>query len=137
MHEFVGLLHDMGKLLILTDTEAVRRAGTLRQMPAEVLLNEVLDSLHTLYGYALLRHWNLPDHYCRIARDHHLPSPEKDNDLLMMVRLANRTTNSLGVGLRGTEPCILAATPEADHFGLSEIALAELEIKLEDSKVFA
>ena len=40
------------------------------------------------------------------------------------------------LGLQGAEPCILAATPEADFFGLDEIALAELEIKLEDAKVF-
>jgi HD-like signal output (HDOD) protein len=132
-----GLLHDMGKLLILTVTDAVRRAGTLEQMPAEVLLHEVMDNFHTMYGYAMLRHWNLPDHYCCIARDHHKPEPEKNNDLIMMVRLADKTTNSLGIGLRGAEPCVLAATAEADYFGLSEIALAELEIKLEDTKVFA
>lgn len=132
-----GLLHDMGKLLILTVTDAVRRSGTLKRMPSDILLNEVMDNFHSVYGYALLRHWNLPDHYCRITRDHHKTDIEKENDLMMMVRLADKTTNSLGIGLRGVETCVLAATEEADFFGLSEIALAELEIKLEDSKVFS
>jgi HD-like signal output (HDOD) protein len=132
-----GLLHDMGKLLILTVTDAVKRSGALSRMPAEVLLYEVLDNFHTMYGYALLRHWNLPVHYCRIARDHHREAPDKDDDLMMLVRLADMTTNSLGIGMHGRENIVLAATPEADYFGLSEIALAELEIKLEDSKVFA
>lgn len=132
-----GLLHDMGKLLILTVTDAVRRSGTLKQMPSDILLNEVMDNFHTLYGYALLRQWNLPEQYCHIARDHHKPQLEKEEDLMMMVRLADKTTNAMGIGMRGVEPCVLAATPEADYFGLSEIALAELEIKLEDSKVFA
>ncbi len=132
-----GLLHDVGKLLILTVTDAVKRSGALKQMPADVLFNEVMDNFHTMYGYALLRHWNLPDPYCRIARDHHQDEPGRDDDLMMIVRLADKTTNSLGIGMHGVEECVLAATPEADYFGLSEIALAELEIKLEDSKVFA
>ncbi|MFO7712830.1 HDOD domain-containing protein [Desulfosarcina sp.] len=132
-----GLLHDMGKLLILTVTDAVRRSDTLKQIPPEVLLHEVMDNFHTMYGYAMLRHWNLPDQYCRIARDHHKAEPEKGNDLMMMVRLADKTTNSLGIGLRGVEPCVLAATTEADYFGLTEITMAELEIKLEDAKIFS
>jgi putative nucleotidyltransferase with HDIG domain len=132
-----GLLHDMGKLLILTVTDAVKRSGALKQMPAEVLLNDVLDNFHTMYGYALLRHWNLPETYSRIARDHHQEQPGRDDDLMMIVRLADKTTNSLGIGMHGVQECVLAATPEADYFGLSEIALAELEIKLEDSKVFS
>ena len=131
-----GLIHDMGKLLILTVTDSVRQSGKLKQMPSDILLNEVMGNFHTVYGYALLRHWNLPEQYCHIARDHHQAEPDKENDLMMMVRLANKTTNSLGIGMRGVEPCVLAATAEADFFGLSEIALAELEIKLEDAKVF-
>ena len=130
-----GLLHDIGKLLILAVTDELTCSGTLKQMPAEVLLNEVLDNFHTEYGFRMLSHWELPELYSRIARDHHLHEPCKDN-VLMLVRLANKTTNSMGIGLQGPEPCVLAATPEADYFGLSEIALAELEIKLEDSKVF-
>lgn len=130
-----GLLHDIGKLLILTVTDELGRSGTLKQMPADILLNEVLDNFHTEYGYRMLGHWELPDLYCQIARDHHRSDQSREH-VMMMVRLANKTTNSMGIGLRGTEPCVLAATIEADYFGLSEIALAELEIKLEDSKVF-
>lgn len=132
-----GLLHDMGKLLILTVTDAVRRDGTLQQMPSDHLLNEVMDSFHCRFGEALLRHWNLPEGYTRIARDHHDAEPNKEDDLLMAVRLANKTTNCMGIGLRKAQACVLAATPEADSFGLSEVDLAELEIKLEDSKALA
>jgi putative nucleotidyltransferase with HDIG domain len=131
-----GLLHDMGKLLILTVTDAVRQDGALKQLPSEVLLDEVMDNFHTVYGYALLRRWNLPDGYARVARDHHETEQGMNDDLMMMVRLADKTTNSMGIGLRQPESCILAATVEADYFGLSEIDIAQLEIKLEDSKVF-
>ncbi len=132
-----GLLHDMGKLVILTVTDAIIRAGELKQMPTDVLLNEVMAQFHTVYGFAWLRAWNLPDIYCQIARDHHKSEVEEETDLMMMVRLANRATNSLGIGMRGVEPCVLAATAEADYFGLSEVDLAELEIKLEDAEVFS
>ena len=130
-----GLLHDIGKLLILTVTDELGSTGGLPQMPPQLLLTEVLDNFHPEYGCRLLNHWNIPEIYCRVAQDHHQEEPGKDN-LLLLVRLANRVTNSLGIGLRGVQPCMLAATFEADYFGLSEVALAELEIKLEDSKEF-
>jgi putative nucleotidyltransferase with HDIG domain len=132
-----GLLHDIGKLLILTTTDEIKRAGTIKQNPSGDLLGEVMENYHTAYGYALLRTWNLPDHYCSIARDHHKADLKKNDDLMMMVRLANKTTNSMGIGLKGVEPCVLAVTPEADYFELSEVDLAELEIKLENAKVFS
>lgn len=132
-----GLLHDIGKLLILTTIDEIKRAGKIKRSPSGNLLGDVMDNYHTVYGYALLRTWNLPDHYCSIARDHHKADLKNDDDLMMMVRLANKTTNSMGIGLRGVEPCVLVATPEADYFDLSEIDMAELEIKLENAKVFS
>ncbi len=132
-----GLLHDIGKLLILTATNEIKRTGTIKQNPSGDLLSEVMDNYHTVYGYALLRTWNLPDHYCSIARDHHKADLKKNDDLMMMVRLANKTTNNMGIGLKGVEPCVLVVTPEADYFELSEVDMAELEIKLESAKVFS
>jgi|GEM_PF-203469 putative nucleotidyltransferase with HDIG domain len=132
-----GLLHDIGKLLILTATGEIRRAGAIKQMPSDDLLGEVLNKYHTVYGYALLRTWNLPDQYCSIARDHHETDLNKNDDLTMMVRLANITTNNMGIGLKGVEPCVLVVTPEVEYFELTEVDMAELEIKLENSKVFS
>lgn len=132
-----GLLHDIGKLLILSAIGEIKRAGTIKRNPSGDLLGEVMDNYHTVYGYALLRTWNLPEHYCSIARDHHKADLKNDDDLMMMVRLANKTTNSMGIGIKGVEPCVLVVTPEADYFELSEVDMAELEIKLENAKVFA
>ena len=39
----------------------------------------------------------------------------------------------MGIGLHEDPLLMLAATPEAHSLGLSELALAELEIKLEDT----
>ena len=132
-----GLLHDIGKLLILTTTDEIKRTGTIKQNPSGDLIEEVMENYHTVYGYALLRTWNLPDHYCSIARDHHKADLKKNDELMMMVRLANKTTNSMGIGLKGVEPCVLVVTPEANYFELSEVDMAELEIKLENAKIFS
>ncbi len=42
-----GLLHDIGKLLILTTTGEIKRAGTIKQNPSDDLLGEVMDNYHT------------------------------------------------------------------------------------------
>ena len=96
-----------------------------------------MDSLHTQHGHFLLKNWNLPDVYCDIARDHHEEEVDENDALLLMVRLVNRACNIMGIGLKEDTTTILAATKEADLLGLSEISLAELEIKLEDSMAFA
>jgi HD-like signal output (HDOD) protein len=132
-----GLLHDMGKLLILAVTEAISSSGKIKKLPSTELLGEVMDNFHATCGYLLLKKWNLPDDYCAIARDHHKEETDYDDPLLMIVRLANMACNKVGVGIRGKEEITLAATHEADELGLSEILLAELEIKLEDAQILA
>jgi len=132
-----GLLHDMGKLFILSVIDSISQSGKLKNMPSNELLLEVMVSLHTEYGHSLLHKWNLPDSYCEVARDHHLEDLPQNNDILVMVRLANQACNKLGIGERENPEIILAATPEAGYLGLEEIHLAELEIKLEDSGVFS
>lgn len=132
-----GLLHDVGKLLILNVTDSLQRNGALKNIPFTSFFSEVLDNFHCQFGYALLRYWNLPENYACTARDHHTEEPNKEDDLLMTIRLADKATNNYGICIGEPKGCILAATEEADHFGLSEIALAELEIKLEDSKTLA
>jgi hypothetical protein len=51
---------------------------------------------------------------------------------LLVVRLADHACNKLSIGLNPDPTIVLAATPEGQLLGLSEIALAELEIALED-----
>jgi hypothetical protein len=43
----------------------------------------------------------------------------------------------MGIGLAVDSAIILAAIPEATLLGLSEIAVAELQIKIEDSLLLA
>jgi HD-like signal output (HDOD) protein len=104
----------------------------------EAFILELVNSqLHTTHGHKLLTIWNLPEQYCIIARDHHAEAADKDNVLLTAVQVGDKTCNNLGIGLR-TEPTLsVVATEHAQLLGLSEIDLAKLEIKLEDSKMLA
>lgn len=134
-----GLLHNIGQLIILRviDELSVAKQLTGAQMP-ENLVKELLDSnMHNAQGYVLMKRWNLPDEYCIVARDHHKEPYDSDNMLLVIVRLADQACEKLGIGLHGDSNIALAALPEAHTLGLGEIALAEVEILLEDSVTIA
>ena len=128
---FAGLLHDVGKLFVLTVIEHLR---TTRKISlTRQLILEAIDSLHSREGYALMVKWNMPAQYCAVCRDHHLATFNHKDQLLVIVRLANTACHRLGIGLTGDTDISLAATVEADILDLSEVALAELEIMLEDT----
>jgi HD-like signal output (HDOD) protein len=138
-HAFMaGLLHNIGQLVILRVIDELSSKNQLGSQFPETLLNEVLDSnMHNAQGYVLMKRWNLPDEYCIVARDHHKEPYDNDNMLLVIVRLADQACEKLGIGLRSDPNIALAATPEAQTLGLGEIALAEVEILLEDNAAIA
>ena len=128
-----GLLHDVGKLFLITTIDTIRASGRIASRPSPELISELMDSMHVKFGYALLETWNLPDAYCEVALRHHDEECEGNNTLLMLVRLGNCACRKMGIGLHDDPSLLLAATPEAHFLSLSELALAELEIKLEDA----
>ncbi len=133
LHEvfLAGLLHDVGKLLVLTVVEEIKQSGEIAFEISHALTDEIMKTLHTGQGHSLLEHWNLPDIYCKVARDHH-ESEFGGNNLMAIVRLVNATCNKVGIGMSQDLSSVPAATHEADFLGVSEIALAELEVKLDD-----
>jgi HD-like signal output (HDOD) protein len=131
-----GLLHDIGKVLIVTVVETLVQSGKAKLRPSNELLNEVIENFHSEYGYLLLKNWNLPSSYCLVAKAHHLDEIDPNDILLIMVRLVNHTCNKLGIGLKKDPSIILAATQEASLLGVSEVLLAQLEITLEDALIF-
>jgi HD-like signal output (HDOD) protein len=128
-----GLLHDVGKLLLITVVENITRSGKKKMRPSNELLHEVMENFHAEHGFLLLKNWNLPESYCKIAQEHHYEDIDSNDTLLAIVRLVNKACNKLGTGLYQDSSIILAATPEANLLGLSEVFLAELEITLEDA----
>jgi HD-like signal output (HDOD) protein len=132
---FAGLLHDVGKLFVLTVIDELIQAGKIDHAPSAALLTEAMDTLHPGHGATLMEHWNLPEIYARVARTHHRVDFERENMLLVIVRLADKACNKLGLGLKADQGAAPATTEEAELLHLSEVELAQLEIMLEDSQV--
>jgi putative nucleotidyltransferase with HDIG domain len=135
MHEAfaAGLLHDIGKLLVLTSLDrACETSAAYAALGREVCM-DFLESLHTEYGARLLTRWGLPEEIRQLSAEHHQDLFDFNNSLAALVRLTNQACHKLGIGLYPPVSSNLASTPEAYSLGLSEIALAELEIALEDS----
>ncbi len=134
---FAGLLHDVGKLFILTVVDDLKHSNDLDVQPSDALLAEAMSSLHCSHGYELMVHWNLPEKYSRIVRDHHREEFNTKDLLLVLVRLADKVCLKMGIGMVEEPDLVLVATPEAEAMHICEVDLAQLEIKLEDSQVIA
>ncbi len=133
---FAGLLHDVGKLFILTVIDDLKHSDDLDIQPSDALLIEAMNSLHANHGFSLMVHWNLPEKYCNVVRDHHNEEFESKDMLQVLVRLADKACLKQGIGMIEDPTLVLVATPEAELLHISEVDLAQLEIMLEDSQVF-
>ncbi len=129
---FIGaLVHDIGKLFLLRVLDDMAGEPEYAAVSPE-LIREMLDNAHTEVGHRLLVSWHLPEVFQTIVRDHHVEVPDPANIPLQIVRLANHACNKVGIGLRPQPELVLGAVREAATLGMSEIAIAELEIILED-----
>lgn len=133
---FAGLLHDVGKLFILTVIDDLVHSGKLTVDPSPALMMEAMDTLHTGHGYTLMSHWNIPEKYSTVARDHHNGEFDQDNYLDCIVRLADKTCNKMEIGLKVDPELVLVATDEAAALRLSDVDIAKMQIHLEDSSVY-
>ena len=129
-----GLMHDIGKLALLKILDDIMKNNESSVHFSEQLINEIMATMHEEVGYNLMKSWNFPDFYCDIAKGHHTEEYDHGNILLLAVRLSNMACKKIGRDLCEPMPEIsLATTPESHILGLKEIALAELEIVIEDA----
>ncbi|MEZ5418802.1 MAG: HDOD domain-containing protein [Vicinamibacterales bacterium] len=130
---FIGaLVHDIGKLFLLRVLDEMAHEPQYAAAVSPELIREMLDNAHAEVGHRLLQSWHLPEVFQTIVRDHHVAEPDPANIPLQIVRLANHACNKVGIGLRPQPELVLSAVREAATLGMSEIAIAELEIILED-----
>ncbi len=127
-----GLLHDVGKHLLLAALEEIVRCGEFGLKLADSLVVEVLATMHVEQGVRLLEEWNLAKPYQDVVADHHDAELDPRNIMVALVKLANKGCRKLGIGLDRSPDLVLPTTGEAQLLGIDEIALAEFEIMLED-----
>lgn len=127
-----GLLHDVGKLVILRSIEKlIAEKGIEGPLPDSMAM-EMIDALHCEFGHDLMQRWNLPEVYACIGRDHHLSETDNGNVLMVIVRLVDQITRKMGIGCPAEPSLEPAASEEACALMLSEVAIADLEVTLED-----
>src|SRR5216683_2757559 len=127
-----GLLHDIGQLLLLKVLEDVQ-ASEPELILSKPVIVDVLQHMHVEQGTMLMQHWNIPELYVEIVRQHHAETYDTTNTLLLMVRLVDMACKKMGIGLHHDPSIVLATTAEAQDLGAKEGVLAELEIMLEDA----
>lgn len=131
---FGGLFHDVGKLFILMVIEHIKQKNKQTKITPSLIM-ESMVKLHTTQGYQLLKHWNVPNQFAVVARDHHRLDIDQENTLLLIVRMSNQVCCKLGINTEPSQDIMLSATMEANLLNISEMDIAELEIYLEDSRV--
>jgi len=127
-----GLLHDIGELVLLRALDEFGTSAEPKFPLSLELVQEILTSAHARVGSNYLKKRHIPDVYCRIALDHHQETCAPDDRLMAMVRLADLAARKVGAGVPADPSLVLVTTTEAAILGLDEVALAELEITLED-----
>jgi len=96
-----GLLHDIGKLIILSlDKKVVEKMTNLQiqEKDSSVLIEEFTFGIsHADIGARLLKKWSFPDDLVHIVEFHHRPflAPAEHRDLLEIVYLANMMLDAL------------------------------------------
>jgi len=125
-----GLLHDVGAFFLLSVMDQIKAKNAT--MPGK-LIEDVVIKMHTHYGHLLLHDWSLPEQYCTVARDHHAPQFDTSNLLLVMIRLADKVCQQLGVGMVENKEVDIFTCEEASLLDINDVTIAQLQIKIEDS----
>lgn len=132
-----GLIHDVGKVLLL-ELAASPRTAIVRSLQGNPqLLSEVLQNLHPLLGLLICQAWNLPPTFRAAVYFHHQPEtcPVKEwAQVIHLTALANTLAKVEGYGMSdGGHDTFLASNPSSIALGLSDIKIATLRVDLSDT----
>ncbi|MCC6328375.1 MAG: HDOD domain-containing protein [Acidobacteria bacterium] len=117
-----GLLHDVGKILLLTydsdgfleAMEAAEGGETLRAETAK------FGYSHAEVGALVARRWGLPNEVCVSILNHHDPAQAQDQLLITyIVDAANMIANIRGIGLHEEDPARLEWSESILQLGLT------------------
>lgn len=127
-----GLLHDMGKLHILTGMETILGSIGNDDIPSEIEIEQELNQRHAPLGYNLLTKWHLPKQYGVIARDHHSQQFNLSDRLLAIVRFVNHMCGKIERNESGVAYSEVCRLPEVRMLNLAEVDICELETAIKN-----
>jgi len=128
-----GLLHDIGKLVVLRCLATMRRRDPARHVFEEGTVLEFFEALHCRAGVALAEVWNLPGEIREVIGRHHEADLSGPTDLLVaIVQLADLVAAKLGATLKPPSDASLLETAGARMLRLDDTRLATLLVDVED-----
>ena len=135
-----GLLHDVGKLLLLTSFSDEYRAVLEKAESEDLFLHEaeqrILGFTHCEIGEWVCNRWNFPERLVgAIARHHAGAETDSDEDIgAAVVGLANVICNRLQFGNSGNRKAYEIEPEICASLKLGQSDIAEMEKKLEGSR---
>jgi HD-like signal output (HDOD) protein len=125
-----GLLHDTGKLLVLRAVDHLEARENSEITP--VVLDELMDVLHTELGHRVLTSWSVPVPICNAALHHHDDEPTAEQPLATRVQAADAVARKMGFHLHPDGDMDLIGLPAVEFLNLTDMELATMMVDLED-----
>lgn len=95
----LGLLHDIGKLMLLRVVGELEKSGKKRVDGDVDALFASIDAQHGKTGAVLLKKWNFPAVFVQVADAHDdVKRVNKPSPALLVTHIANVTVKSMGMG---------------------------------------
>ena len=121
-----GLLHDIGKLALLTLAERPEDFGGPSAMLGEAAL--MIPAHHATIGAKLLAEWGIPEELREPVLYHHRPySTKRFAQVTRVVYAANRLSHRYGFGCRPDKKAEVLGDPQIYSLGLGEHWLTMLD----------
>lgn len=129
----MGLLHDVGKQLIIHLIEqAVRRGMWQREDFDEELILKVFDAHHNKIGLQLMQKWNYPDAYQKVVNLHNNDDEVyKYEDPVVVTYYSNVLSRKMGYSLKPHNEAVIANKQIAQALNMSDDARAAIMETLE------
>lgn len=127
-----GLLHDIGKLLIIKIIESIRFNDRNIDL-SDALFTQVVELMHAEHGHRLLDSWGVPPAYCNVCLNHHNKLLDTSDVLLISVRISNHVARKVGISTSTQKSIDLTALPEAKVLNIDVDILTDLETFMIDA----
>ncbi|MBC3908727.1 HDOD domain-containing protein [Undibacterium umbellatum] len=126
-HDFAftaGLLHDLGRLVLVTcypaNYDEVLRYQAYTDADLLVAERSIMHIDHVDAGLALATHWNFSEAVCDAIRGHHHPEQENLHVLASVVHIANAIVHALDLSHDENDRLPLLSQSAWDTLGLGE-----------------
>jgi putative nucleotidyltransferase with HDIG domain len=130
-----GLLHDIGRIVVLRGIATLRARYPRDFVVPEHTIGEFTDALHCRMGEVLCQAWNIPADLRDAVTRHHEPHLTEPADALAaLVQVADLMAAKVGAGVHPDRDIKLLDRPSAVTLQLSDVRIASLLVDLEDER---